>query len=531
MSFLKRAGVFRLGLLVLILMLVSQQVSAQSTALSTPPPTNTPRSSNSSGGQSPATNTPKAAAPEATDSGPTLVPSRTLPPSKTPTNTRTPSNTPTPSPTRTPSRTPTLPPTMVILGTYETPIVTPITPIPPSAPTPVASGDDIVTVLLLGSDTITPDAVARTDVIIVLVIDRTANTVAMLHFPRDMIVYAPNGSPAMAKINTIMNTGNVKYGPGGGAKLIKDTLLYNFGIKIDFYARVDFVQFQNLINKLGGLDISVDCAIQGNRLKSPDMDVTKPESYELYTLPVGYQHLGAYMSLWYVRSRGSSNDFKRGERQLDVLRAMWRQAKNAGLFAQITQLWPEVQKLVETDMTLQDIVGLAPIALNIDPEGIQRINVSQETHFTQWYTSDVGSFGLLPKPDVWKTTIQNLVLPPPKNRLGGESPTVEVAAALPVKGYDHVAADRLSWEGFTAKAIGTEGAVNRTNTVIIDYTGNAKPSSRASLMKLLRVSKAAVIDKPDPNRTVDFRVEMGKDYGQCIWALAPQYQDSPTPQP
>jgi LCP family protein required for cell wall assembly len=419
---------------------------------------------------------------------------------------------------------------MVIMGTYETPSIPPITAIPPAAPTPVASGDDIVTVLLLGSDTITPGAVARTDVIILLAIDRTTNTVSMIHLPRDIVVYAPNYT--MAKINTIMNYGNVTYGPGGGAKLIKETIQYNFGIKVDFYARVDFMNFQDIIAKLGGLDISVDCAIQGHRLKPPyNLDVTLPESYELYTMPVGYRHLDPYMALWYVRSRGSSSDFQRGQRQMDVLRAMWRQAKSAGLLAQVTELWPEAQKLAETDMTLQDVLGLLPVAASVDPVNIQRINVGQDA-FTQWYTSDTGSYALLPKFDVWKTIIQNFVMPPPVNRLGGEAPTVEVGAPLSVKGYEQVATDRLSWEGFAAKSIGQEGVVNRTATVIIDYTGNAKPNSRAALMKILRVKAPNVIDKPDPNRTVDFRVEMGRDYGQCIYALPPEFQDAPaTPTP
>ncbi len=411
------------------------------------------------------------------------------------------------------------------MGTYQTPVETPVTPIPPMAVTPVASGDDIVTVLLLGSDTITPNVPARTDVIILLAIDRTTNTVNMLHLPRDLFVYAPNYT--MAKINTIMNYGNVKYGEGGGAKLIEDTILYNFGVKVNFYARVNFVNFEQLINDVGGLDISVDCAIQGHRLKSPELDVTKPENYELYTLPVGAQHLGAYMSLWYVRSRGSSSDFARGDRQIDVLRAMWRQAKNAGLIAQITTLWPEVQKLVETDMTLQDVLGLAPSALNLDFSNIQRIAVDQTKDFTQWYTGDTGSYALLPKPDRWATIIQNFMLPPSKNRLGGEATTVEVGAAQPVSGYDQVAGDQLSWQGFSVNVIGTKGVVNRDQTVIYDYTGGTKTSSLQIMLKTLRVRPSVVISKPDPNRTVDFRVEMGKDYGNCLHPLPAQFQDVP----
>jgi LCP family protein required for cell wall assembly len=415
---------------------------------------------------------------------------------------------------------------MVILGTYATPVNPLLTAIPPIAPTPVASGDDVVTVMLLGSDTITPGAAARTDVIILLSVDRTAQTVSMLHIPRDMLMYEPNSPDGMVKINTVMNDGNVRYGPGGGPKLLKETLLYNLGIKVDFYARVNFVDFEQLIAQLGGLDISVDCAIQGNRLKSPELDVTKEENYELYTLPIGYHHLTPYMALWYVRSRGSSSDFDRGRRQMEVLRAIWQEAKQAGIFAQVTTLWPEVQKIVETDLSLTDVIGLVPIGLALDPVKIQRIDLALNV---QLRAATLGSYVLLPNREAMTTAVQNFVMPPPANRLGGESPTVEVAAALPIKGYDQVAADRLSWEGFSARAVGSEGVIMRDVTVIYDYTGNSKPASLESMMKALRVKSSAVIQKPDPNRTVDFRVEMGRSYGtSCFYSLP---ADVLTPEP
>jgi LCP family protein required for cell wall assembly len=382
------------------------------------------------------------------------------------------------------------------------------------------SGDDVVTVLLLGSDTITPGAAARTDVIIVVSIDRTAGSVSMLHIPRDMLVYIPNSEKGMDKINTVVNYGNQRYGPGGGAKLIEQTLLYNYGLKIDFYARVDFVNFQEIIKELGGLQISVDCAVEGNKLKSPDLDITKPENYEPYTINIGVHKLDPYTALWYVRARGSSSDLDRGRRQIEVLRAIWRQAKGAGLLAQVTGLWPQVQKIVETDMTLTDIVGLVPVALSLDPASVQQVVLTQNVHFTQWYTSDVGSFAWLPVPAAWQTAVQNFVLPPSRSRLGGENPTVDVGAALPLKGYDQTAADRLSWEGYNVRLLKTESVVNRAETVIYDYTGGAKPNSLEAMRKALRVSPGNVISQPDPNATADFRVEMGRDYGtSCFYGL------------
>ncbi|MBE7511398.1 MAG: LCP family protein [Anaerolineales bacterium] len=442
-----------------------------------------------------------------------LPPTATLTP--TPTATFTPSQTFTPSRTPTPSKTPE--PTLVIMGTYETPALTPVTAIPYPIATPVGSGDDVLNILLLGSDTITDGAVARTDVIIVVSVNRTTGTVSMLHFPRDLFVYAPNDT--MRKINTIVNEGNRRFGAGEGIKMMKETMRYNFGLRIDFYARVDFVKFQALIFKLGGLNISVDCAVQGNRLKSPELDYTLPESYEVYTLNIGMHTLDPYMALWYVRARGSSSDIDRGRRQMEVLRAIWRQARTTGLVEQATVLLPELLNILDTDMTAGDILGLVPLALSIDPANVQRLSLVQNVHMTEWYTTGEGSFAWIPNQEAIHTIIQNLILPP-RNRMSGESPVVEIAAGLAYKGYDQVAADRLSWEGFRVRMLGSEGFANRSDTVIFDYTGGAKPQSLEALRKALRVSKELVIDQPDPNATADFRVEMGRSYGtSCFYGL------------
>lgn len=513
-------------------------------AAQTFPATNTPRATRTNGA---ATQTPPAAdtatataaepsTPTPDDAGvltPTLVPTNTPSatftptpsPSPTITPTFTPSQTPTFTATFTPSRTPE--PTLVIMGTYITPIYTPVTAIPPAMPTPVPSGDDVVTVLLLGSDTTLSEIASRTDVIIAVAINRTRGTVSMIHFPRDLFVYVPNYT--MSKINTVFQYGNQTYGPGEGAKLLKETIMYNFGIDINFYARVDFNEFQEIIGQLGGLDITVDCAVQGNRLLSPELDKEDPANYEVYTLNIGAHKLDPYMALWYVRARGSSSDIDRGRRQMEVLRAIWRQARAAGLVAQATVLWPQVQNIVETDMSLADVIGLAPLALSIDPANVQRIAVRQKEHFEEWYTADTGSFVWLPVREGWQTAVQNFALPPAQNRLGGESPTIEVGASAALAGYDLTAADRLSWEGFTVTLLANGSVANHDDIVVYDYTGGAKPSSLETLRKALRIGPNNIVNQPDPNATVDFRVEMGRSYGSsCMYSLPLTDQVEPT---
>lgn len=505
-------------------------VAAQSGTPNGAPPTNTPSVPQVTRRAVPSTNTP-ALTPIALTLEATASPTLTLVPSATdfPTQTFTPSPLPTDTPTIPPTETavPVIAsgPRLVIEGTYSTPNTPLVTEIPPSAPLPVESGDDVMTIMLLGSDTTERNTVSRTDVIILLAINKTAGTVSMLHLPRDLFVYVPNGN--MEKINTVVSYSNKFLGAGTGIDSLKATLLYNFGIQVDHYARVDFTGFQDIINKLGGLQVSVDCAIEGNRLISTELNPFEEASYERYIMNVGRQTLDGYMALWYVRSRGSSSDLDRGRRQMDVLRAMWRQGREAGLFAQIGSLWPEVQAMIDsgrlaTDLTLQDILGLAPFALSVDPGAIQRISLQQKVHFTEWYTTGTGQFVWLPIPDAMQTAVQNWLLPPSRNRLGGELPTVEVASGLPYGDYDKVAADRLSWEGFAARSVGSQQTVQRDFTIVYDYTGGAKPGSLKTLLRTLRTGDNAVVSQPDPNATVDFRVEMGKDYGMsCLLALPP----------
>jgi len=400
-------------------------------------------------------------------------------------------------------------PTLVIFGTYATPLKPPPTAIPPAAPMPVIY-DDVLTILVLGSDSWQRGIVGRTDVIIVVVINRTHGTVSLMYLPRDLYVYVPNDT--MHKLNTVAALGIKRYGSENYVQLLRETLLYNFGIKVDHYARIGFTEFREIIDALGGLRIGVDCAIEGNRLISPDLDPHDPNSYQVYRMDIGLHRMDADTALWYARARGSSTDMDRGRRQMEILTAIWRQARAANLFAQATDLVPRLLRLVDTDMSAADLLSLVPLALSLDLNRIQHINLVFKEHFTQWYTSDNGMFTWLPIPEAMARAVQDLYTPPTRNRLYGEAPTVAVSAIEPLLQYHQVAAERLMREGFAVTMLGTHTAQARNFTTIYDYTGGAKPNSLAILRRALRVSERNVIAQPDPNAPYDFRVEIGYSY-------------------
>ena len=421
-------------------------------------------------------------------------------------------------------------PTYPFEGTYTPPAVPPPMPVPPPAPLIAVDNDAIENILLLGSDS-PDDYYRRTDVMILLSINKQTGTAALWHIPRATWVYIPNDT--MERINTSFAWGASNGYPGGGFGNLKDLFRYNFGIVLDHYARVNFTGFMKLIEALGGLDISVDCALQDWRLKDPALDPGQEDSWEDYTLSVGEHRLTPYTALWYVRSRQTTDDLDRGRRQMDVLRAIWQQVIATGLISNVGTFWPQISAIVDTDMTLTDVLALVPLATTLDLSRVARYGGTLDVQYEIVFTPDNGREVLVPLREALFPMLQDFLTPSTGNRLSRASVTVDIADATWWNmGLAQVAADRLAWEGFAARPIPGIAPTQREGTVIYDYTGGTKASPLPDLQRLLRVSDSLVIAQPDPNRTVDFRVEIGTAYNSCVYgyaedALPPIQADGP----
>lgn len=384
---------------------------------------------------------------------------------------------------------------------------------------------EIVNFLLLGSDTTNPRNAGRTDVMMIVSVNRTAGTVAMLSIPRDLYVYIPGSG--MERINTAYGYGENNGVEGGGAQLVADTIRYNLGIEIDLYARVDFNDFRQIINDLGGVELSVDCAIQDWRLIDPTLDPMLEENWEMFTLPAGVHEMDGDLALWYVRSRRTSSDFDRGRRQQALLRGLWQRIRSLNLLDQMTDIWPQVLEVVETDIDLDDMLDLVPLALSIDTSRIAsytfRANVEVRSH-----RSPAGSSVLVPnRQEIWQLEEQ-MMEPVTEHRLVREGARIEIVNASGWRSAPRVAADRLAWEGFVPR-ISSDTLPYREYTVVYDFTGQTKGSSLDIIQTALRIGDAGVITEPTPEREVDFRVVLGGNYYSCTYNVAPPVDLTDTP--
>jgi LCP family protein required for cell wall assembly len=393
-----------------------------------------------------------------------------------------------------------------------------------AVPTSVPAIDrkyNLTNILLLGQDNeITGESLARTDTMIVLSINNDTGTVNMLTLPRDLYVYFPNGT--MGRLNVGFGLGENIGWTGGGFFFMRQTLLYNLGINVHYYALVDLSGFAEAIDILGGVDLAVDCAIQDLPLIGAEVpkDAVKFNDEGFYVLPVGYYSMTGKEALWYARSRHNSDDFDRGRRQQVILRAAWRKAKENGLLTQLPQLWSKGTEIIKTDIGFNEMVSLLPLALSLNPNQIQHLRLIRTYHTTPWQTPD-GDYVQIPNPEPIFDLMTDFYTPPTLNQVAVDAAQIRVLNGTTNANWDRVAAERLLWDSMGAFAEGTADKTDYPSTMIIDYTGETKGSSLKDIAQVLNVKPENIIRQPDPNRTADFEVIIGADYNSCTFAVLP----------
>lgn len=204
------------------------------------------------------------------------------------------------------------------------------------------SDRQVTNILLVGVDRRKDNVDSRSDTIMLLSIDKKNKKIKMTSFLRDSWVDIPG--KRYAKLNSSCTW--------GGTQLLMDTLEYNFNVRIDHYVMVDFKMFQDIVNKLGGVDVEVTEKEAKYMRDKVHLDVKAGPN----------EHLTGGEALWYCRIRYLDTDFKRAERQRKVLTAIISKVK-AQSPVELLKIAKEVLPDIETDMSKKDLAALGTGAL------------------------------------------------------------------------------------------------------------------------------------------------------------------------
>jgi polyisoprenyl-teichoic acid--peptidoglycan teichoic acid transferase len=199
-------------------------------------------------------------------------------------------------------------------------------------------------ILVLGSDW-RPSQGYRTDVILLVSINTARGTVSLVSFPRDLFVTIPGYDSN--RINEAQEY--------GGIDLTKAVFVENFGVQIDHYVMTNFNGFKAIVNSLGGIYVNASKAL------SDHCDLPQAVDGNCY-VAAGTTYMDGPTALWYVRSRYSTSDIDRLRRAQEVLLAIFQRLMSLDAIAKAPQLWSDFSSSIETDLRLDQILSLLPLA-------------------------------------------------------------------------------------------------------------------------------------------------------------------------
>ncbi|BCJ95203.1 hypothetical protein acsn021_27720 [Anaerocolumna cellulosilytica] len=236
--------------------------------------------------------------------------------------------------------------------------------------------EGVINILLLGEEAIdSGTARGRTDIMMIGTMNTKDNTFKLTSLMRDMLVQIPGYKDN--KLNTAYEI--------GGIPLLYETVELNFDIKLDGYVLVGFDDFEDIIDKLGGVTIDLTSG-EAHYLNSTNY-ISKPEYRNVVggrQVLNGNQALG-YCRIRYVKTSDNQlNDFGRTSRQRVVLNAIFDKYKSKSL-PELAFLLNDILPFITTDVRKGDFEQYLKTAVNIGISEIQNLRLPADHTFEEGY--------------------------------------------------------------------------------------------------------------------------------------------------
>ncbi len=356
-----------------------------------------------------------------------------------------------------------------------------------------------VTILLAGNSVDDPGhgGAELTDSIMLISLDTKNNTAYMMSIPRDLwVTYGPTDCSVgySGKINATYVCGEeTKFSeagyPPGGMGLLAKNIENNFGVDINYYARINYTAFKDAVNAVGGIDVTI-------KSEDPrglyDANIAKVDGGPL-KLTNGPQHLNGQTALNLARARGdtisygfSRSDYTRTEHQRQMLLALKDKALSVGVLsnpAKISSLFDAAGNNVETDFKTSEIRRLYTLSKQISNNNIQSIGLADDNvSLVQSFTAPNGTSAVRPVAGVTdfsfiKAYIKRISSSDP---VAKEGATVVILNGSDIDGLAAKNSQTLADKGLVVKSTGT-ATKNRATTTVVALNNNTKTATKTYL--------------------------------------------------
>lgn len=196
---------------------------------------------------------------------------------------------------------------------------------------------EVFNIYVSGIDTYGPiSSVSRSDVNIIMTVNRKTKKVLLTTTPRD--AYVPIADGGLNQPDKLTHAGI--YGVDASVHTLENL----YGIDLNYYVRLNFTSFLKLIDLLGGIDIE------------NDQEFTVGNTH----YPIGNISLNSEQALTFVRERYSLNggDNDRGKNQEKVIAAVIKKLTSTDALKNYNAILSGLQDSVQTDMSLETMMNL-----------------------------------------------------------------------------------------------------------------------------------------------------------------------------
>ena len=214
-------------------------------------------------------------------------------------------------------------------------------------------------ILVLGTGGKEHEGSDLTDTILLASIDNNNKLVTMISIPRD--TWVKDEIIGNSKINEMyFNAKNYYEDSEKGLEHMKEKVENLMGIPIHYYIKINFNGFKDLVNTIGGIDVMVE-----EKIYDPYFPKDGTFEYEAFYIESGLQHLDGETALKYARSRKTTSDFDRANRQQQIIYAIKEKTLQTNVIfskSKIEDILDTLKDNIDTNITAKELLTLGTMA-------------------------------------------------------------------------------------------------------------------------------------------------------------------------
>ncbi|MDP3997887.1 MAG: LCP family protein [bacterium] len=221
--------------------------------------------------------------------------------------------------------------------------------------------DDRINVMLIAIGGAGHSGENLADTVMIASLRPSDNRVSLLSIPRDLYVQVP-GQDYYTRINAVHAHGESQK-EGQGPEMLRGLVEEVTGLPIHYYGRVDFTAFKQIVDAVGGIDITIPNGFY--------------DYWHKIDFRAGTEKMDGERALAYVRARyiegPEGGDFKRTTRQQQVLMAIQEKVFSVNTafdFAGLNKILNSLSDNVRTDMQLWEMKRFYEIARQVKHDNI-----------------------------------------------------------------------------------------------------------------------------------------------------------------